>query len=88
MYIVGREEKTDSEAHQCSRELGLLFQSRLVSCVGHVIVLQQKDGDCRTGSWRWNDVKFFFFFFFARSPAIYLWGSPLLGEIFAYVTVF
>ena len=28
---------------------------------------------------------FFFFFFFCAFP---LWGSPLLGEIFAYVTVF
>ena len=28
----------------------------------------------------------FFFFFFV--PQLYLWGSPLLGEIFAYVTVF
>ena len=28
---------------------------------------------------------FFSFFFFLRSP-LYLWGSPLLGEIFAYVT--
>ena len=28
----------------------------------------------------------FFFFFFV--PQLYLWGSPLLGEIFAHVTVF
>ena len=27
-----------------------------------------------------------FFFFFV--PQLYLWGSPLFGEIFAYVTVF
>ena len=32
-------------------------------------------------------VNFFFFFFFCV-PQLYLWGSPLLGEIFAYVTVF
>ena len=31
---------------------------------------------------------FFFFFFFCCVPQLYLWGSPLLGEIFAYVTVF
>ena len=31
---------------------------------------------------------FFFFFFFFCVPQLYLWGSPLLGEIFAYVTVF
>ena len=30
----------------------------------------------------------FFFFFFFCVPQLYLWGSPLLGEIFAYVTVF
>ena len=29
-----------------------------------------------------------FFFFFFSVPQLYLWGSPLLGEIFAYVTVF
>ena len=29
-----------------------------------------------------------FFFFFLCVPQLYLWGSPLLGEIFAYVTVF
>ena len=31
---------------------------------------------------------FFFFFFFFCVPQLYLWGSPLLGEIFAYVTAF
>ena len=35
---------------------------------------------------------FFFLFvfwgFFLCVPQLYLWGSPLLGEIFAYVTVF
>ena len=31
---------------------------------------------------------FFFFFFFFGVPQLYLWGSPLLREIFAYVTVF
>ena len=30
----------------------------------------------------------FGFFFFFGVPQLYLWGSPLLGEIFAYVTVF
>ena len=30
----------------------------------------------------------FFLFFFFFVPQVYLWGSPLLGEIFAYVTVF
>ena len=29
--------------------------------------------------------RFFFFFFFFCVPQLYLWGSPLLGEIFAYV---
>ena len=29
-----------------------------------------------------------FFVFFLGVPQLYLWGSPLLGEIFAYVTVF
>ena len=32
--------------------------------------------------------KEFFFFFFFCVPQLYLWGSPLLGEIFAYVTTF
>ena len=31
---------------------------------------------------------FFSFFFFFGIPQLNLWGSPLLGEIFAYVTVF
>ena len=31
---------------------------------------------------------FLFVFFFFCVPQLYLWGSPLLGEIFAYVTVF
>ena len=35
-----------------------------------------------------KDCDFFFFFFFFCVPQLYLWGSPLLGEIFAYVTVF
>ena len=26
--------------------------------------------------------------FFFGVPQLYLWGSPLLGEIFAYVTIF
>ena len=30
----------------------------------------------------------FFFVLFFCVPQLYLWGSPLLGEIFAYVTVF
>ena len=30
----------------------------------------------------------FFFFFFFCVPQLYLWGSPFLGEIFAYVTIF
>ena len=29
-----------------------------------------------------------FFFFFFCVPQLYFWGSPLLGEIFAYVTFF
>ena len=29
-----------------------------------------------------------FVWFFFCVPQLYLWGSPLLGEIFAYVTVF
>ena len=29
-----------------------------------------------------------FFLFFFCVPQLYLWGSPLLGEIIAYVTVF
>ena len=29
-----------------------------------------------------------FFFFFFCVPQLYLWGSPFLDEIFAYVTVF
>ena len=31
---------------------------------------------------------FFFFFIFFCVPQLYLWASPFLGEIFAYVTVF
>ena len=42
------------------------------------------DGDRRVSLM----VSFFFFFFFFGVPQLYLWGSPLLGEIFAYVTVF
>ena len=30
----------------------------------------------------------FVFVLFFCVPQLYLWGSPLLGEIFAYVTVF
>ena len=30
----------------------------------------------------------FCFFVFFGVPQLYLWGSPLLGEIFAYVTGF
>ena len=30
----------------------------------------------------------FFGFFVFCVPQLYLWGSPLLGEIFTYVTVF
>ena len=29
-----------------------------------------------------------FIYFFFCVPQLYLWGSPLLGEIFAYVAVF
>ena len=38
--------------------------------------------------WDFSQLFFFFFFFFFPVPQLYLWGSPLLGEIFAYVTVF
>ena len=31
---------------------------------------------------------FFLLFFCFFVPQLYLWGSPLLGEIFVYVTVF
>ena len=45
-----------------------------------------------TDRWQWKTLMegyfFFFFFFFFCVPQLYLWGSPLLGEIFAYVTVF
>ena len=34
-----------------------------------------------------NVICAFFFFFFLCVPQLYLWGSPLWGEIFAYVTV-
>ena len=36
----------------------------------------------------WPSGFFFFFFFLLCVPQLYLWGSPLLGEIFAYKTVF
>ena len=39
-------------------------------------------------SYRIDPVFFGFFFFFFCVPQLYLWDSPLLGEIFAYVTVF
>ena len=39
-----------------------------------------KPGDC---VYKVNSV-----FFFFCVPQLYLWGSPFLGEIFAYVTVF
>ena len=32
-------------------------------------------------------LKIYYFNFFGV-PQLYLWGSPLLGEIFAYVTIF
>ena len=35
-----------------------------------------------------NISTFAFLFFFFGVPQLYLWASPLLGEIFAYVTVF
>ena len=41
----------------------------------------------RSSGKRRADIFFFFFFFFCV-PQLYFWGSPLLGEIFAYVTVF
>ena len=33
----------------------------------------------------WKNPSLFFFFF--CDPQLYLWGSPFLGEIFAYVTI-
>ena len=44
---------------------------------------------CHIGRWL-TSVKFWckVFLFFFCVPQLYLWGSPLLGEIFAYVTVF
>ena len=36
----------------------------------------------------WMDLFFVFCCFFFCVPQLYLWGSPLLGEIFTYVTVF
>ena len=40
-----------------------------------------------TNTWANRESSSFFLFFFFV-PQLYLWGSPLLGEIFAYVTVF
>ena len=42
---------------------------------GHIVMMGDSS-DC------------FFCLFFFCVPQLYLWGSPLLGEIFAYVTVF
>ena len=36
----------------------------------------------------WIQVANFLFFVCVSVPQLYLWGSPLLGEIFAYVPVF
>ena len=47
-----------------------------------------KEVDCEASS---GPLGFFGFFLGGGGvcvPQLYLWGSPLLGEIFAYVTVF
>ena len=43
-------------------------------------------GFCKFYGFFWGGFVFGFVFFCV--PQLYLWGSPLLGEIFAYVTVF
>ena len=57
-----------------SRYCTRLCPSRLSVCIGDSSRCSEEG------------VKIFFFFFFLV-PQLYLWGSPLLGEIFAYVTV-
>ena len=42
----------------------------------------------RCPSWRFFWFCFVLFCFCFCVPQLYLWGSPLLGEIFSYVTVF
>ena len=51
--------------------------------VCQLLLVFQHHAVCSSGS----DLLRPFFFFFCV-PQLYLWGSPLLGEIFAYVTVF
>ena len=58
---------------------------RVLCCVSGVVVavllLAVVECECRCC------IPVFFVLFFCV-PQLYLWGSPLLGEIFAYVTVF
>ena len=49
-----------------------------------MMVMAFTNSDCHDDDY---DQQVFFWFFFCV-PQLYLWGSPLLGEIFAYVTVF
>ena len=68
----------------------LLFGSKTFALVRTNWKPCQKDcvlWNCQIRSCKLLFVSFFLFFFFFCVPQLYLWGSPLLGEIFAYVTV-
>ena len=63
------------------------FVHRTRFCVVFVTVPQAASAIFISFSLNLRQVVIFFFFFFFCVPQLYLWGSPLLGEIFAYVTV-
>ena len=63
---------------------GSLESMRWNACV-HRLYSHQKEF---LGHGVGTHVGFFCVFFFFFVPQLYLWGSLLLGEIFAYVTVF
>ena len=65
-----------------------MSKSHLVKLAGRSPSYIQKSVDRACGELTTLHGDFFFFFFFFCVPQLYLWGSPLLGEIFAYVTVF
>ena len=77
------------------RQLFLEAQLVVLSCVFAVADQVNKSqtkravhakSNCGKGHWTMY-LRFLGFFFFCV-PQLYIWGSPLLGEIFAYVTVF
>ena len=56
--------------------------SNIYTCMAFFVIA------CSEGLPRYDDDGSDCFLGFFFVPQLYLWGSPLLGEIFAYVTVF